>query len=196
MSCCHEKRVMSQIQGCACAKTYLELSLRSWGFKGPTKHLHLPLFSVSEILQLRRMFYRNNYFAGKEPGTFPLDGGGREQKWEKAPELFITFTISDNLFSLQCCYNSQSIMYSLGSTSLCVALCLTTCPHVFSPQFCPHEITSPYANALPKHLGIWEFLLFLFLRPPLHLLIFGASPRIWTGVCLGQLRSVAAARSP
>lgn len=71
---------MSQIQSCACAKTYLELSLRSWGFKGPTKHLHLPLFSVSEILQLRRMFYRNNYFAGKEPGTFPLNGGGREQK--------------------------------------------------------------------------------------------------------------------
>lgn len=63
---------MSQIQSCASAKMYLQLmSLHSWGFKGPTKHSHLPLFSVTEVLQLTKMFYRNNCVAGKEPGTFP-----------------------------------------------------------------------------------------------------------------------------
>lgn len=63
---------MSQIQSCASAKMYLQLmSLHSWGFKGPTKHSHLPLFSVAEVLQLTKMLYRNNSVAGKEPGIFP-----------------------------------------------------------------------------------------------------------------------------
>jgi len=44
---------MSQIQSSASAKMYLQLmSLHSWGFKGPTKRSHLPLFSVTEVLQL------------------------------------------------------------------------------------------------------------------------------------------------
>lgn len=47
------------------------MSLHSWGFKGPTKRLHLALFSVTEVLQLTKMFYRNNSVVGKEPGTFP-----------------------------------------------------------------------------------------------------------------------------
>lgn len=64
---------MSQSQSCASAEMYLQLmSLHSWGFRGPSKHSHLPLFSVTEVLQLRKMFYRNNSVAGKEPGAFPL----------------------------------------------------------------------------------------------------------------------------
>lgn len=59
-------------QSCASAEMYLQLmSLHSWGFRGPSKHSHLPLFSVTEVLQLRKMFYRNNSVAGKEPGAFP-----------------------------------------------------------------------------------------------------------------------------
>lgn len=78
VSRCHGRRVTSQILSCASAQMYLHLmSLHSWGFRGPTKHLHLPLFSVTEVLQLRKMFYRNTSVAGKEPGTLLQDGGGR-----------------------------------------------------------------------------------------------------------------------
>lgn len=67
---------MSRIPSCASAQMCLHLmSLHSWGFRGPTKHL--PLFSVTEVLQLRKTFYRNNSVAGKEPGAFLQDGGRR-----------------------------------------------------------------------------------------------------------------------
>lgn len=89
---------MSQIRSCAFAKMYLQLmSLHSWGFKGPTKRSHLPLFSVTEVLRLTKMFYRNNSVAGKEPGAFPLGWWWGAQR-EKAPELIIAFTISDNFY--------------------------------------------------------------------------------------------------